>query len=404
MNCEVCQELADANTLKCNGPCGNSFHISCLTSKNNSYKNALISYMNKIPNLRWFCDNCIKLPMDTQNNITTELSNRLTDIKSFADNLLTMLNPSILTTQIGIGSTTPSLQTGQNDHIANPNGSFTTTASSSEDMDVSPTISSSPQSLDRSSSSSTHSNVNTLPRKRQLTPPSSPQALGPQQKQQKLVSKPALSLADMIAKPKPKTDADPKTTAKTNLIKSMYISPFEPEIEPASIMGLLQSVDDLKYIVPNIVCTKLSGKRKNRSLSFVSFKLDVPRHHFDIVAEYWRTSGKDELTVTEFIDKRETNVHGTEKNPISQPKITQKQKVSHQPSKNKNNNGSGSKRQPTSTEKPKPKPSSVKHQVQRPNFYQHCQKPCCNPPGPQWYHWNDLYAENRYGHRPPYQH
>jgi hypothetical protein len=58
------------------------------------YKNALIGYLSKIPNLRWFCDSCAP-----QIYVTTELTKRLTDVKCFADKFLTMLTPSNSTTQ-----------------------------------------------------------------------------------------------------------------------------------------------------------------------------------------------------------------------------------------------------------------------------------------------------------------
>lgn len=70
-------------------------------------------------------------------------------------------------------------------------------------------------------------------------------------------------------------------------MRSIYIAPFDPSTEPSHIMSHLESNDDLKHIIPNIVCKKLA--KKNRRMSFVSFKLVVPRHHYDIIVapEIW---------------------------------------------------------------------------------------------------------------------
>lgn len=155
--------------------------------------------------------------------------------------------------------------------------------------------------------------------------------------------------------------------------------------------------------MPNIVCTKLApNKSKNRRLSFVSFKLDVPRHHFDIIADpaLWQTDTEDEITVTEFIDKRKTPVYGTKKNPAQKPESTKKQQHTRQPSNNEKSKGRS--QQPKKDEKPKSVGS--RRQPQRRNFYQRCQKLCCSQPEPECYRCHDHYVENRHGCRPTNRH
>lgn len=385
MNCATCQELADGNSLKCNGSCGNLFHISCLSPKNGNYKNALIGYLSKIPNLRWYCDCCVSLPLDTPVYVSNELTNRLADIKAFAENYLTILNSGTSTTQTGIGNSTSPQIVGVN--ATSLNGSFTTAASDSDQMDQSsPTKSLSPQNLN---TSPLQNKITT--RKRHLAP-SSP-GTGQLSKQQKVGDGQPLSLADLIAKPKPKAVPEPQITVKTNMVRSIYITPFDPSTEPSHIMHHLESNDDLKHIVPAITCTKLASKK--RYVTFVSFKLDVPRHHYDIVVnpKIWQTNGKDELTINEFVDKRKSNGHGSpgingNQNPFKKPIHAQLQRSSIIAK------STGSNRQHNKST------TSKFEQSNRQNFQHRCQKQCCSQPKPQCYRCHDHFEENRFGHRP----
>lgn len=396
MTCNVCDEAADAHMLKCSGPCENIFHITCLHSKNPSYKNALLThYMNKIPNLRWLCDACVSIPPVTHNAFRAELNKQLEDVKTFAENYLTKLDTNIMTKQIDIGSLQSSQQNGQiSDDL---NVSNTTEPAVENGMDISP--SKSHEDLNRSGTSSIHSNVNSKTRKRPLALESSP-GLSPKSKQQKCTEKQAMSLAEMIAKPKPKpSTAEANITVKTNMIRSIYVTPFDPSIVPDDVINHLNSIDDLKQIVPNIKCTKLGSKRRNVPLSFVSFKLDVPRHHFDIIVNpaNWQTNGKDELIVKEFIDKR-VNSPSTKFNPFSKSNVTQNWKNGNDhPFENGKGKSKGAERPPKNAGKP----NSARQQPQ--NFLNCCQKQCCSRPNPKpnCNRCHDHCDENRYGRRPP---
>lgn len=84
-----------------------------------------------------------------------------------------MLNPSALTTQIGVGNSLPSQPNVQDDHNdVNLDKSIDT----DRFMDISPNESPSQRDLNRSGSSSSASHVNTMPRKRLLST-ESPQQL-----------------------------------------------------------------------------------------------------------------------------------------------------------------------------------------------------------------------------------
>lgn len=69
------------------------------------------------------------------------------------------------------------------------------------------------------------------------------------------------------------------------------------------IMEHLKSIDELKGIVETIDCINLESREKvNRPMTFVSFKVDIPRQYYDIIAdpEIWHFEGEDKLTVEKF--------------------------------------------------------------------------------------------------------
>lgn len=214
-------------------------------------------------------------------------------------------------------------------------------------MDELPFLSPSSSNL----SGSAHTNVTN---RKRILPPSSP-GLRPQPKQAKAVDQQqqqqqmqSVPLAAMIAKPQEKTAPAPKIAVKTNMVRSVHISPFVPSTDPSHIMGHLELIDDLKHIVQKIVCTELA--KKNRRFTIVSFKLDVPRHHFDIFVnpETWKMNGNDEITIKEFVVKRDTQGHGSTKdkdNPFKLPPISQKQNQKNHSAKNKPKNHPKNQRQ-----------------------------------------------------------
>lgn len=61
MNCTSCEfEITNKHdTLQCFGLCGHKYHYTCLSSRNKYYKKPLITALNEIQNLLWFCDECL---------------------------------------------------------------------------------------------------------------------------------------------------------------------------------------------------------------------------------------------------------------------------------------------------------------------------------------------------------
>lgn len=399
MKCASCDLPSDANTLCCSGTCGSAFHISCLGKNNQQYKNALSTYMSKIPNLRWYCDGCILVHTSTQ-SLTVDLTNRLNDIKLIADDLLTKLNPSALTSQIGLENSTSSQksdQTSQHDKSSSDlNGSFATAGSSDQmETDI--------------ASDTPYPNVNARPRKRPASPLLAPPPLSKKQNTTEFSPK---SLADLLVKPMETKSAESLITVKTNLMRSIYISPFDPSTEPEHIMRHLKSNDDLKHIVPNIKCSKLLRINHHHPLTFVSFKLDVPRHHYDIITapSIWQIDGKNPFTIKEFDVKfkggaKPSGSTVNNNNNKSNNKSIAKTKAPAAPSSsNGQRNQRSSKTKNGGSRQPKKnvKPNSNGNfrQGQRKNFQIGCQKQCCSQMRSSCIPCTDHCVGSRCSHRP----
>ncbi|XP_055307915.1 uncharacterized protein LOC129572038 [Sitodiplosis mosellana] len=75
----------------------------------------------------------------------------------------------------------------------------------------------------------------------------------------------------------------------TILMRSVYLTEFLPTTEPADIINHLNSIETVRPLTSDFKITKLVKKDNKMELSFVSFKLDVPRQHFDkvIAAGIW---------------------------------------------------------------------------------------------------------------------
>lgn len=395
MNCTVCELVVDSNALHCNASCGKVFHIGCLKPKNTQYKDALMPYINRIPNLRWFCDSCIVLPFNTQPSIVAELTKQLNDIKSFVDTLLTTLNSSKSTTQIDV-SLENSEASAQIDHSdGNSNGSFAS-ANSHVPMDQSPPEDESPRDLPEALFSG---NIH-IRQKRQLPP--SP-GMSPNSKHQKVTVQVAeqiqpKSLAELIAKKTPAATAAPNVTIKTNMIRSIHMSPFDPATESSHILAHLEANEDLKHIAPNITCKKLA--RKNQRVTFVSFKLDVPRHHYDIIVNpaIWPKNGSDEITIKEFVDKRkDKSATKGGQNPFKQPADIPHRKGQQHPTNDAKSKGG------RNMQSNRAHVNASQQQSGGQGFQYQCQKPCCNRPKPRFNRYRDHYEENRYGRRQTYR-
>lgn len=402
MSCKVCEVAVDANTLVCSGPCGNSYHISCIPAKDGLYKNVLVTYVKSIPNLRWFCDECLPLTL-TAPEISMELETRLVQIKTFADALLTKLASSASTKQIDISTQTP-IENGAGIEIApNLNGS----SSSSMSVEFTDDATKLPPPESSSPSPTDHPNVTTRGNKRP-PPPSSPTTSSQNAKRvaesqtvlADLIAKPQIkTIADLVAKPKEKKTPQQNVTVKTNMVRSIYISPFDPSTKPSDIIGILEREEDLKHIVPNVKCKKLVGR--GQWVSFASFKLDVRRDQFEIImaAPVWKATGIENFKIMEFSPKKpDINANGpteNDGNPFTKPPGTPT--VSFPPPQGRKDANQQSNRRPAQNHGANHRPP----QRQSQNF---CQKDCCNRQRPNRNRRSKGFGGNRFASQQHHRH
>lgn len=96
-------------------------------------------------------------------------------------------------------------------------------------------------------------------------------------------------------------DVDPESTV-TKLLRSVYVTPFSPITKTTDIMDHLNLFEHIKPLTKNFNVSKLVKHKPGKlPLTFVSFKIDVPRQYFDKVADQniWQQG----INATEFIAK-----------------------------------------------------------------------------------------------------
>lgn len=94
MDCSECKLVisSEHSSLGCYGFCGKKFHFDCVAKRDNSYKKAIIDYLTKIPNLQWFCDDCIPLTINgVHSSILTKIQKCSDDINMLAQIKITQL-------------------------------------------------------------------------------------------------------------------------------------------------------------------------------------------------------------------------------------------------------------------------------------------------------------------------
>lgn len=202
-----------------------------------------------------------------------------------------------------------------------------------------------------------------------------------------------VTLANLIAKKAVEKLLTKTSEPSTNLTRSLYVSPFDPSTKSTDIMDLFMENDDLKHITDSVNVISLASKRKNQKLTFVSFKIDVPRQYYDQISNsnVWNMdendSNSERLIVKEFIQKEKAT-----KKVVPNKNVTAK--TSNNATKNspKPKNTSGT----VKTQKSRPKAQVTKRNVNKmavhrpqldhqPKLKQQniCQKACCPSKRPQ---------------------
>lgn len=414
MSCVICEESNDGYTLKCNGPCRSFYHVTCLGNKNAAYKNALINqYISKIPNLRWFCDSCVHHPFIAHVFPSGEYMSRLMELSEILLPILTMLSPGSLDGDANLIPPSGSIaDAGANGATESADTDGITDKSTEpmvvSDEDNTATDQQNQQQIQQQQLQSQHSNsndafsspaanenhffannVNTVRRGKRLNgdlQEDLTQGVVQDPKHRKLSS----SLGKWFAKPA--TTVEPTiastSTANTNVTRSLYITPFLPSTEPSAIVQHLRNNETTKHVANEIVCTKLLSSRFNKKyLTFVSFKLDVPRQYYDLFAnpEIWNVDNDVEFTIKEFVKRDVTSKQPVVRTAASNSKQHSKNNISNNNMKQFNNPKNDivySKRQRKRTKTTQMRQDNVNRVPHsQPNRQHHhpnvCTKSCC---------------------------
>lgn len=91
MACAQCsEEITSKNdSIECYGFCGHKFYFQCVANNNTSYKKSILSFLINIPNLQWYCNDCIPHTISgTFNGILKKLDQCSDDINQLAKSKL----------------------------------------------------------------------------------------------------------------------------------------------------------------------------------------------------------------------------------------------------------------------------------------------------------------------------
>lgn len=399
--CGLCTEsLTTTGTMNCDGMCEHSFHISCLASNgngNNNYKSALLGYLNKIPNLKWYCDMCLKTPLIAHGLSSNDLTDRLSKVKELLQPILLLLECTEFFsehTELNEVQEVNAQQGATDDSPAEPmefeNGTPIVDALQQQQQQP---ISNDPLQIVTDSQ-------HKLPKRRRdndLSDGEEPEDLtegdSPDPKLRRVGLSQLSGLKRLIAKPQTQM----ASSGKTNLTRSLYVSPFNPATEPSDIIKHLKEFDGLQHIASDIDCIKLLKRKQNKNrLTFVSFKLTVARQHFEQLSDpaVWEVDDETKLNVSEFVPKQNTS--------SMQPVNSQKQS-------NSNGNAKKPKNLNDMVTSHTSRRTNADHSQRVPNNRRQthttrCLESCCNHQQAPQHHYhrnqyNDHYAENQSGHR-----
>lgn len=343
--CVLCSKSVGqgSDAISCYGVCGNHYHHTCLTASDKQYKKSVFQYLSLIPNLHWYCNDCVAFTLDGAFN---GILDRLKECAKHA----TVIGAALTNTPHAANAVSTSSEQ-QNMHqqqqqlpahtpctVQNqPNAAIALSQSESMDTDNTDNIDTtkSDQSYASTLVQGGTVQVQTNPLKRKLASndggmkrlrsdndPRTPQ-------NGSINSKSAINSRNLagsskthqitasslehhvLLRPKPKLNVT--ETPNVSNHRYLYVSPFEPDTSETDIMDHLNIQPKLKGFLGDIKCTKLlSNKKKSTSVSFVSFKVAVPANLFERFTDssIWPTT----LSITEFVDKKDVPLRSTQKN------------------------------------------------------------------------------------------
>lgn len=342
--CVYCAESTNdgkKDVLTCYGLCGKSFHVLCLATENSNYKPSLVNnYLKKIDNLHWYCHTCTTFSAKGIAAALIESVKLLCDIKSTLQPQLDQIKnlnaansakksidsqTAVQATENGEGTAThniePQQQTKNTDDII---------TIEEEDMEVSSNSSINSQINGIANGVNSHADDNSS---NDNGAAESNATAAQIQKRRKIIKtraikRPAASLkpdkepiiynAARKTQPKPVQNVQlttgnsyisqisntkaPNNPFKSRLYRYLYISQFDPSTHPMEIIDHLKERSNTSNFADQINCYKLKPRKRSvNSITFVSFKLEIPRQYFDIVADpaVW----PEELTINEFEER-----------------------------------------------------------------------------------------------------
>lgn len=322
--------------FKCNGSCGNFYHLSCLSRRNKYYKKSVVAVLSQIPNMLWYCNNCLPYTLE---NALGGLMRRLYMCADIVERIINplqyQLNASVSASQSQLmcaqqqqqqliqptqptsQQTASATENGTRDNNPLPNiaaGETNGMRDSAELANVSMECIETIETTDAHSihqpSAASNKNCPTQDnRKRKLDGTQSPK----RRKIENGSSQSTMALSQMVILP-----------AKSPENRSIYITQFKPSTSTDQIIGHLRSRIKTRKLVNKIKCTKLMSDRKNpKKLHFVSFKIDVPSEYFEqfIDPSIWPAG----ITAKEFSVNQSSNNATSSK--IKQSKQSNQSKV-----------------------------------------------------------------------------
>lgn len=298
MACAECKHTIKSNSdsIECYGFCGRKYHFTCVSKNNPSYKKAIISYLVNIPNLQWYCNDCLPL---TFNGILSKL-NKCTD------NLNDVVTPKV--TQ---NADVPNSNADQNDssqpinaQLTSNNIDFTaplTQQTSASSVNTELSVSSISMADGYADTDSDIEFIKDL--KRQKPSPSS--VTSDVHLNDLVFNNTETPLNDYEFNKNADSTQSNDASQKRPNIKHIHVSPFCLPTNEINIVGHISTFDSIKKHLDEIACKKLvfekANKKMKKNLTFVSFKLSVPESFFEILLK--SSSWPQGVTATEFVDK-----------------------------------------------------------------------------------------------------
>lgn len=318
MACAECNHSIKSNSdsIECYGFCGRKFHFTCVSKNNSSYKKAIIPYLVNIPNLQWYCNDCLPLTFNgTFNGILSKLNKCTDNLNDVVTPIVTQNAdaPNSLTDQNVSSQPINTQPTSDNIDIAAPLSQQTSTSSVDTQLNGS-SISMADADADTDSDiefvDNTHSNKRKIRTSRAFKnlkrqKPSLSSVTNDVQLDDLVFNNTETPLNDYVFNKNADCTQSNDASQKKPNIKHIHVSPFCLPTNESNIVGHISTFDSIKNHLGEIACKKLvsekASKKMKKNLTFVSFKLSVPESCFEILLK--SSSWPQGVTATEFVDK-----------------------------------------------------------------------------------------------------